>query len=106
MNEPNIAKVAVELGLNGKHVQVVSDLLDLGSTVPFIARYRKEVTGCLDEVAIAVIHDRMEQLKELDKRRESILNSMAQRGQLTEELRDRIMAAEAMPILEDIYLPL
>jgi len=105
MNEPNIAKVAVELGLNGKHVQVVSDLLDLGSTVPFIVRYRKEVTGCLDEVAIAAIRDRMEQLRDLDKRRESILNSMAQRGQLTEELRDRITAAEAMPILEDIYLP-
>jgi transcriptional accessory protein Tex/SPT6 len=52
MNEPNTAKIAAELGLNDKHVQVVSDLLDLGSTVPFIARYRKEVTGSLDEVAI------------------------------------------------------
>ena len=105
MNEPNIAKVAVELGLNGKHVQVVSDLLDLGSTVPFIARYRKEVTGRLNEVAIAAIRNRIDQLRELDKRRESILNSMTQCGQLTEELRDRIMAAKAMAVLEDIYLP-
>ena len=87
MIESHVTKVAGELGLNGKQVRAVSDLLDQGSTVPFIARYRKETTGSLDEVAIAAIRDRMTQLRELDKRRESILKTLAEGGQLTEELR-------------------
>ncbi len=105
MIESHVKKVAGELGLNGKQVRAVSDLLDQGSTVPFIARYRKETTGSLDEVAIAAIRDRMTQLRELDKRRESILKTLAEGGQLTEELKHKILAAETMALLDDVYLP-
>lgn len=105
MKESYITKVAAELGLNGKQIQAVSDLLDQGSTVPFIARYRKETTGSLDEVAIAAIRDRMTQLSELDKRRESILKTLSEGGRLTEELRCKILTAETIAALEDIYLP-
>lgn len=105
MIESRVTKVAAELGLNGKQIQAVSDLLDHGSTVPFIARYRKETTGSLDEVAIAAIRDRMAQLSELDKRRESILKTLSEGGKLTEELRCKILTAETIAALEDIYLP-
>ncbi len=105
MIESHVKKVAGELGLNGKQVQAVSDLLDQGSTVPFIARYRKEATGSLDEVVIAAIRDRMAHLIELDKRRESILKTLVESGKLTDEIRSKILAAETVAVLEDIYLP-
>jgi protein Tex len=105
MNESHIAKVAYELGLGVRQVRAASELLDQGSTVPFIARYRKEATGRLDEVAIVAIRDRIDQLRELDKRRESILDSLAKRGLLTDELKANILSAEAMAMLEDFYLP-
>lgn len=105
MKESHVIKVGGELGLNGKQVRAVSNLLDQGGTVPFIARYRKEITGSLDEVVIAAIRDRMTQLRELDKRRESILKTLAESGKLTEELRYKILTAETMAVLEDIYLP-
>ena len=73
--------------------------------MPFIARYRKEATGTLDEVEITAVRDRLLQLAELDKRREAILKSLEERGQLTEQLKDDILAAESMTALEDIYLP-
>jgi len=73
--------------------------------VPFIARYRKEATGSLDEVVITAIRDRLAQLAELDKRREAILKSLEERAQLTVVLKDAITAAESMTVLEDIYLP-
>ncbi|MGD9233372.1 MAG: Tex family protein, partial [Desulfobacterales bacterium] len=72
---------------------------------PFIARYRKEATGSLDEVAITSIRDRLNQLKELDNRRETILKSLEKHGHLTDELKEAVFAAETMAILEDIYLP-
>ena len=99
MIESHVTKVAGELRLNGKQVQAVSDLLDQGSTVPFIARYRKEATGSLDEVAIATIRDRMAHLIELDKRRESILKTLAESGKLTDELRYKILIAESVAVL-------
>ncbi len=98
-------KIAEELGLKLQQVDAVAKLLDDGSTVPFIARYRKEATGTLDEVAIIKIRDRLEQLKELDKRRDSILDSMKERELLTPELEDKIVKAQTMSELEDIYLP-
>jgi uncharacterized protein len=105
MNEAHIPKIAQELGLIPKQVQVTADLLNDGATVPFIARYRKEATGSLDEVAITAVRDRLNQLMELDKRREAILKSLEERGQLTEELKEKILSAETMVDLEDIYLP-
>jgi uncharacterized protein len=80
-------------------------LLEEGATVPFISRYRKEATGTLDEVQVAAIRDRLEQLKELDKRREAILKSIEEQGKLTSELKKSIDQAETMARLEDIYLP-
>ena len=105
MNQRHIPKIAQELGLIPKQVQATADLLDEGATVPFIARYRKEATGTLDEVAITAVRDRLNQLMELDKRREAILKSLEERGQLTDELKEKILAAETMVVLEDIYLP-
>ncbi len=105
MNEAHIPKIAQELGLTPKQVQATADLLSEGATIPFIARYRKETTGSLDEVAITAVRDRSNQLMELDKRREAILKSLEERGQLTDELKEKILSAETMSGLEDIYLP-
>jgi uncharacterized protein len=105
MNEAHIRKIAQELSLTPKQVQATADLLNEGATIPFIARYRKEATGSLDEVAITAIRDRLIQLTELDKRREAILKSLEERGQLTDELKEKILSAETMVVLEDIYLP-
>jgi uncharacterized protein len=105
MNEAPILKIAQELGLTLRQVQATADLLNEGATVPFIARYRKEATGSLDEVAITAVRDRLNQLMELDKRREAILKSLEERGQLTDELKEKILSAETMVVLEDIYLP-
>lgn len=98
-------KIAEELSLTEKQVTVTINLLDEGGTVPFIARYRKEMTGSLDEVQVAAIRDRIQQLNELDKRREAILKSMKEMEKLTPELERQINEAETMTILEDIYLP-
>ena len=105
MNEQHISKIAGELALTVAQVSATATLLGEGGTVPFIARYRKEATGSLDEVAITAIRERLAQLEELDDRREAILKSMEERGQLTDELREKILAAETMALLEDIYLP-
>jgi protein Tex len=105
MNETHILTIAGELQLSPNQVQATASLLADGGTVPFIARYRKEATGSLDEVAVTTIRDRLSQLDELDKRREAILGSLEERGQLTDELKEKILAAPSMSILEDIYLP-
>ena len=105
MNTSHIAKITRELSLTEKQVSATAALLEEGATVPFIARYRKEATDTLDEVEITAIRDRLIQLAELDKRREAILKSLEERGQLTEQLKDDILAAESMTVLEDIYLP-
>ncbi len=98
-------KIAAELSISEKQVSATVDLLDEGATVPFISRYRKEVTGTLDEVQVTSIRDRVQQLRELDKRREAILKSLTEMGKLNPELEEKINAAETMVILEDIYLP-
>jgi protein Tex len=98
-------KVAQELSISQNQVQATAELFQEGGTVPFIARYRKEATGSLDEVQIMGIRDRLEQLQELDKRREAILKSVEEQGKLTDELQLKILLAETMAVLEDIYLP-
>ncbi|MFC1891735.1 Tex-like N-terminal domain-containing protein, partial [Thermodesulfobacteriota bacterium] len=105
MNEKYFSKIAEELKILPRQVKATAELLEEGGTVPFIARYRKEATELLDEVAIASIRDRLVQLEELDKRRDSILKSMTEREILTDELEEKINAAETMTNLEDIYLP-
>ncbi|MHC2992883.1 transcription accessory protein [Pontibacter sp. HJ8] len=105
LNLDHLLKIATELSITIKQVEATATLLDEGATVPFISRYRKEVTGTLDEVQVAAIRDRLEQLRELDKRRESILKSIRDQEKMTPELEARILAAETMAVLEDIYLP-
>jgi uncharacterized protein len=100
-----IPEIARELQLTQAQVRATVALLDDGATVPFIARYRKEATASLDEVAITRIRDHLSQLRQLRDRREVILTSLAERGLLTEELRKAILSAETMTSLEDVYLP-
>lgn len=105
MNPLHTKQIATELSITQKQVLAVAQLLSEDATVPFIARYRKEVTGSLDEVVIAAIRDRISQLEELDKRRAAILNSLEERKLLTDELKEKIEAAITLTELEDIYLP-
>ena len=100
-----IPQIAQELHLTQGQVQATVGLLDDGATVPFIARYRKEATASLDEVAITDIRDRLSRLRELRDRQATILDSLEERGLLTEELRKAVLSAETMATLEDIYLP-
>ena len=100
-----IPQISLELQLTQGQVQATVRLLDDGATVPFIARYRKEATASLDEVAITSIRDRLSQLRKLGDRREAILASLEELGLLTEELRKAVLTAATMVALEDIYLP-
>lgn len=97
--------IASELGVREQQVEATVALLDEGATIPFISRYRKEVTGTLDEVQVATIRDRITQLRELDKRREAILKSLEEMGKLSDELKEKINAADSLTVLEDLYLP-
>jgi len=107
-NQPNaehVLRVAQELGVKIFQVAATAQLLAEGATVPFIARYRKEATGELDEVQITTIRDRLEQLAQIDERRGSILASLKERNLLTPELEKALAAAESTTALEDIYQP-
>jgi protein Tex len=103
--DTSITTIANELSITEQQVAAVSTLLSEGSTIPFIARYRKEVTGSLDEVAVAAIRDRLNQLRDLRERQAAILKSLEKHGHLTDELHQKVVAAETMAVLEDIYLP-
>jgi uncharacterized protein len=97
--------ISQELQIGQHQIQAVQELLNQDATVPFIARYRKEATGSLDEIQITAIRDRLCQLFELDSRREAILNSLEKHGHLTDELKEKVMTADTLAVLEDIYLP-
>jgi protein Tex len=97
--------ISGELNIGSRGTEAVIALLADGATVPFISRYRKEATGSLDEVQVTGIRDRLEQLVEMDKRRETILKTIDEQGKLTPELKANIEAAMTMTALEDIYLP-
>ena len=105
MNPDYIARVAAELKLRPAQVAATAELIAEGGTVPFIARYRKEVTGELDEVAITNIRDRLLQLAELDARRAAILKSLEERKILTDSLKTALAKADTMARLEDIFAP-
>ncbi len=98
-------QIASELGIRAIQVSNTVELLDSGNTVPFIARYRKEVTGKLDEEQIRAIEDRIKYLRTLEERRQTILKSIEEQGKLTPELKARIEATTRMQELEDLYLP-
>ncbi len=97
--------IASQLNLGVRQIEKTIELLEAGATVPFIARYRKEATGNLNEVQIAAIRDLLLKLKEIDKRRAAILQSIEEQGKLTPELRASIEQASTMTDLEDLYLP-
>ncbi|PCI27046.1 MAG: RNA-binding transcriptional accessory protein [SAR324 cluster bacterium] len=97
--------IARELGVSLEQVSRVVAMLEEGNTIPFIARYRKEMTGALDEVQLRDIRDRFEYLTEMEDRRESILSSIDEQGKLTDALKAQIMKAQTKQALEDLYLP-
>ena len=99
------SKISKELSLTAEQVKSTVSLLEEGATIPFIARYRKEMTNGLDEVQITAIRDLLKQLQELEKRREAIFKSIEEQQKLTPELIKMLNEAETMSILEDIYLP-
>ncbi|MFF3596486.1 Tex family protein [Kitasatospora indigofera] len=98
-------KIAEELGVREGQVKAAVDLLDGGSTVPFIARYRKEATGELDDAQLRALEERLRYLRELEERRSAILESVEAQGKLDDTLRGQILAADSKARLEDIYLP-
>ncbi|MFF9220824.1 Tex family protein [Streptomyces viridosporus] len=98
-------RIAEELGVRERQVKAAVELLDGGSTVPFIARYRKEATEMLDDAQLRTIEERLRYLRELEERRTAILESVREQGKLTDELEARIRGAETKARLEDIYLP-
>ena len=97
--------VAKELQLTEAQIEAVLELFEQGCTVPFIARYRKEVTGSLDETVITAIRDRNEKIQELEKRKTAILESLTERELLTDELKETVLNAQTLTALEDAYLP-
>lgn len=99
------AQIAAELGVKAWQVKAAVELLDGGSTVPFIARYRKEATGTLDDTQLRDLDERLRYLRELADRRRAVLDAIEAQGQLTPELRKAILAADTKSRLEDIYLP-
>ncbi len=105
MNEQHVKLVAKELSIQERQVQATAALLEDACTIPFIARYRKEATGSLDEVVIGKIADQLQRLADLDKRREAILKTLEERELLTDDLKNAIQSARTLVALEDIYLP-
>ncbi len=100
-----VQRIATELSVQPRQVAAAVQLLDEGSTVPFIARYRKEVTGNLDDTQLRQLEERLLYLRELEDRRAAILSSIEEQGKLTDELRAAIDAADSKQVLEDLYLP-
>ena len=98
-------QIAEELGVREQQIAATVELLDGGATVPFVARYRKEVTGGLDDAQLRTLEERLTYLRELEERRVAILNSVREQGKLDAALEAAIMAADSKGRLEDIYLP-
>ena len=99
------ARIADELGVQSRQVQATVDLLDGGATVPFIARYRKEATGGLDDTQLRHLETRLSYLRELENRRQTVLDSIRDQGKLSPELEQALLAADSKTLLEDLYLP-
>ena len=97
--------LAAELTATAAQIEAAVSLLDDGATVPFIARYRKEATGGLDDTQLRTLAERLQYLRELEERRAAVLKSIAEQGKLTPELQSQIEAADNKTALEDLYLP-
>ncbi len=105
INVAHVERIAKELGIKAIQVGAAAHLLSEGATVPFIARYRKEATGEMDEVQVAAVRDRLEQLGAIDDRRASILKSLEERKLLTDVLKAKLEKADSLTVLEDIFAP-
>ncbi len=105
MNEPLVRTLARELSLAPAQVSRTLELFDAGNTLPFVARYRKEVTGGLDEVQLRDLRERADYLRAMEKRKEAILDALRKQGKLTDDLERRIRRAETKQVIEDLYLP-
>ena len=105
LQQRHAAIIGQEIGAGAGQVLAAIKLLDEGATVPFVARYRKEVTGGLDDTQLRTLSERLSYLRELDQRRETVLNSIREQGKLTEDLEKAILAASTKAELEDLYLP-
>lgn len=100
-----ILKLSEELGIKKSQAEAAVKLIDEGNTIPFIARYRKEVTGSLNDEVLRNLYERLTYLRNLEERKETVLNSIEEQGKLTEELKAQILAAETMVAVEDLYRP-
>ena len=98
-------KIAEELGIKTQQVEAAVKLIDEGNTIPFIARYRKEVTGALNDEVLRNLFERLNYLRGLEERKQSVLGSIEEQGKLTDELKERILAAETLVVVEDLYRP-
>ncbi len=105
INLAHVERIAAELKLRPIQVGATAQLFADGATVPFIARYRKEATGEMDEVQIQTVRDRLEQLQAVDDRRSSIIKSLEERNLMTDVLRAKIAKADTMTVLEDLFAP-
>ena len=100
-----ILKLSEELGIRKSQAEAAVKLIDEGNTIPFIARYRKEVTGSLNDEVLRNLYERLTYLRNLEERKETVLNSIEEQGKLTDELKAQILAAETMVAMEDLYRP-
>ncbi|MBR1670541.1 MAG: RNA-binding transcriptional accessory protein [Butyrivibrio sp.] len=100
-----VLKIKEELGVEKWQVEAAIGLIDEGNTIPFISRYRKEVTGSLNDEQLRNLDERLKYLRGLEERREQVLASIEEQGKMTDELKEKIMAAETMVAIEDLYLP-
>ena len=100
-----LQKMTEELKVQKWQVEAAVKLIDEGNTIPFISRYRKEATGSLDDEQLRNLHERLTYLRNLEEKKEQVLHSIEEQGQLTEELKDNILAAETLVVVEDLYRP-
>ena len=98
-------KIAQELNIKKTQVEAAVTLIDEGNTIPFISRYRKEVTGALNDEQLRDLHERLQYLRNLEEKKEQVLKSIEEQGALTEELKEKILAAETLVLVEDLYRP-
>ena len=100
-----VKKIAEELGVKLWQVEAAINLIDEGNTIPFISRYRKEVTGALNDEQLRTLDERLKYLRNLEEKKQQVIGSIEEQGKLTEELKNRILAAETLVVVEDLYRP-
>ena len=98
-------KIAEELSVKLWQVEAAVGLIDEGNTIPFISRYRKEVTGTLNDEQLRTLDERLKYLRNLEEKKEQVLSTIEEQGKLTEELKAQILAAETLVVVEDLYRP-